>query len=518
MVCLGVARMAWVRRGYRGSRALAVLMLGLTWWSFSYGLYWLPIPPDGYFWLDMTYFGVGVVPTALFYFTLYFTGRASEISPRLRWLLLIQPISMVLMLWTDPWHGLFFGERQPGLGAILTGGILFYGHVAYNYALILFCCVLFVHAYARAKGIYKQQIAAILLGVSIPFASNAASLAGYLPFPNLDTTPLAFAATGLVIAFALFELGLLDILPVARDAVVEQMADGVLVFDMRNRLVDVNPIGQRMLGLRGKKLIGREAEQLLKNWPQIVEHLGPALTSEVQLRLDGSQKRTFDVSLLPLRNQVTELSGRLVVVRDISQVVQAEQAVHRANRGLKKKITEIEKLQIQLREQAIRDALTGLFNRRYLEESLPREIAKMRRSQEPLSVAMLDIDHFKDFNDRYGHALGDSMLRHLATTLQEHVRLGDIVCRYGGEEFVVVLPGASQEVALLRIDYCRDIFKNHVLAHEDLELYSTFSAGIATFPDDGEETTELLRLADKALYRAKQNGRDQVTVVDVFEG
>ena len=132
--------------------------------------------------------------------------------------------------------------------------------------------------------------------------------------------------------------------------------------------------------------------------------------------------------------------------------------MHRANRSLQNRLTEIQKLQDELREQAIRDPLTGLFNRRYLEETLNREIANANREFAPVSIIVMDVDNFKLVNDTYGHQAGDLMLQALGQLLKASTRVGDIACRYGGEEFIVVMPGASAAIAAQRAENIRATF------------------------------------------------------------
>jgi diguanylate cyclase (GGDEF)-like protein/PAS domain S-box-containing protein len=164
-----------------------------------------------------------------------------------------------------------------------------------------------------------------------------------------------------------------------------------------------------------------------------------------------------------------------------------------------------------LRDQSIRDPLTGLFNRRYLTETLERELARARREQTPLSVMMLDIDHFKRFNDQYGHDAGDVLLQALSAFLQVQVREGDVVCRYGGEEFTLILPGASLEVTRQRAEHLRNGAKFLQVWHAGQSLGPiSVSLGVATFPDHAANGETLLRMADAALYRAKTMGRDRV--------
>ena len=176
------------------------------------------------------------------------------------------------------------------------------------------------------------------------------------------------------------------------------------------------------------------------------------------------------------------------------------------------------RLRETLRSQSIRDPLTGLFNRRFMEESLERELRRATRSKRSVAVILLDLDRFKSFNDTFGHEAGDILLRELGGFLQGHIRAGDIACRYGGEEFTLMLPEAPLEVACNRAELLRREVKYLIVQHRGQALGAvTLSLGVAVFPEDGTTPEELLRAADQALYRAKGQGRDCVAVAHAPE-
>jgi diguanylate cyclase (GGDEF)-like protein/PAS domain S-box-containing protein len=164
-----------------------------------------------------------------------------------------------------------------------------------------------------------------------------------------------------------------------------------------------------------------------------------------------------------------------------------------------------------LRAQSIRDPLTGWFNRRYMEETLEREIRRAARNKRPLAVIMLDVDNFKEFNDSFGHEAGDVALQNLCQMLKTHIRSEDVACRFGGDEFVLILPDTSTELGAQRAEEMR-IAVGHVdmQYHDHLLRPMTLSFGIATFPADGRTSKDLLRASDTALFRAKTEGRDRV--------
>lgn len=173
------------------------------------------------------------------------------------------------------------------------------------------------------------------------------------------------------------------------------------------------------------------------------------------------------------------------------------------------------KLREALQNESIRDPLTGLFNRRYLEETLGRELQRARRAQQPLGVVMLDLDHFKLVNDSFGHAAGDALLREVGALLMAQFRSADIACRYGGEEFVLILPEMPLEVVEQRVEALRRGVKRLSLSQQGQQPGAlTLSAGIAALPQHGQEAEDLLLAADRALYRAKSEGRDRVVVAD----
>jgi diguanylate cyclase (GGDEF)-like protein/PAS domain S-box-containing protein len=174
------------------------------------------------------------------------------------------------------------------------------------------------------------------------------------------------------------------------------------------------------------------------------------------------------------------------------------------------------RLQEALRQQSTRDALTGLFNRRHLEESLEREIRRAARSDQPVAVVMFDLDHFKIFNDTFGHEAGDSVLREIGAFLSRNVRAEDIPCRFGAEEFVLILPGTTLEGARSRAERLRGKATELTVLHQGKSVGSiTISVGVAAFPVHGLSLKEVIASADGALYKAKKEGRNRVVVAEL---
>ena len=217
---------------------------------------------------------------------------------------------------------------------------------------------------------------------------------------------------------------------------------------------------------------------------------------------------------LPLRAK----GGKLIQVEFVSNVYLAgsEKVIQRNIRDIterKEAQDALLKSEAFLREQSVRDHLTGLFNRRYMEETLERELLRASRKKLSVGILMLDVDNFKRFNDTYGHAAGDAILRELGNLFLQHVRGEDIPCRYGGDEFIIVLPGSSKETTLERAERLCEHSRYFNIRFEGQTLEAvTLSIGVAVFPDHGSTSEVLIRAADTALYHAKREGQDRVVV------
>jgi diguanylate cyclase (GGDEF)-like protein len=269
------------------------------------------------------------------------------------------------------------------------------------------------------------------------------------------------------------------------------MSDGVIVIDAQNRLVDINPAAEQVLELSKKSRIGQPVGSLFSTWPEILAAFRDVRETHTVISIGDPPNRFFDLNISPLYGDHRRFLGRLVVWRDI---------------------TLLKKAQADLQEQAVRDALTGLYNRRYLDETLEREMAHAMREGQPISFAMLDIDHFKSVNDNFGHHEGDVVLQKLATLLLSHTRVGDIVCRYGGEEFLIVLPDVTAAIAFQIAERWRRSFVGLTMPLEPVGVKVTLSCGISEFPTHGMTKEELISIADQALYHAKETGRNRVII------
>ena len=195
----------------------------------------------------------------------------------------------------------------------------------------------------------------------------------------------------------------------------------------------------------------------------------------------------------------------------LEELRQAKQQLEIQNKQLKTHLTEIEDLQVALNEQAIRDPLTGLYNRRHMENVLKHECARALRKRERLSVVIIDLDHLKEINDTYGHVNGgDKALQALADSILQMCRLEDTVCRYAGDEFLVILYDTTAQVAYERAMHWKENVTKIKISTPKGEFGITFSAGVAEFPTHGTTGEDTIIMADRALYHAKELGRNQV--------
>jgi diguanylate cyclase (GGDEF)-like protein len=213
------------------------------------------------------------------------------------------------------------------------------------------------------------------------------------------------------------------------------------------------------------------------------------------LRKDGA---VVDIECHSSMTRVGNRQLIISVIMDISERARTERAV--------------KVLQEELREQSNHDALTGLYNRRFLEESFGRELLLAERAGHPVSIIMGDLDHFKAVNDKWGHLAGDQVLRTFGALLTSGARASDIICRYGGEEFLIVLPGMTKEGAGRRAEELRQAMGAAIVSHGHCRITVTTSLGVAAYPADGRTADELIAAADGALYAAKAQGRNRVNL------
>ncbi|UTH76064.1 diguanylate cyclase [Chromobacterium sp. IIBBL 290-4] len=243
---------------------------------------------------------------------------------------------------------------------------------------------------------------------------------------------------------------------------------------------------------------------------QVLRAGGRVMDREVRLKGAGGREFWALISCAVVKSD--KVWHVINSINDISERKRLEQSLRDANTALRRQVGEIEHLQQGLREQARRDPLTGLFNRRHLDDILPRVLSHMLALHREVAVLMVDADHFKRVNDTYGHRCGDIVLTALAAYLSDHFRSGDIVCRYGGEEFFVLLPGASLEAAHAKAQGLCDAVRAMPIQAQGHALTVTLSVGLALSPMHGEDAESVVHAADAALYQAKQTGRDRVCV------
>lgn len=543
-------------------------------------------------------------------------------------------ISNLSIISTNSWHRLYWSDFIPQANNVILfkHGPAFSYTVTSGYTLILSVLIFFTIGAFRGSSIMKRQarwlVAAILtfIFLNVVYQTNIAQM------PGVDWTAATSSLFGLMVLWALHGDKLLDITPIARNKLINNLSDGMIALDMKNRITDINRSAAGILGNGEDALLGKKLEDV---FPRFRAELAEAPEKEVKFELNIDDQRYYDALLSPVHDEWPKGQvGRMIILRDVTErkktelrLLQLHKAVEQSpvsvlitdihgnieyvnprftnltgygldevigknprivqsgntsletydemwktirsgkvwrgevwnkkkngapyceveiiapvidNEGvivnyiaikedvtaqkesdaklreaygrLEEQMKEIQGLQDELREQAIRDPLTGLHNRHYLKEVLGRELSRAMRERYVISFMLLDIDHFKLVNDTYGHAAGDAVLKELADYLAEFTRTGDIVCRYGGEEFLVAFPNTKEQDAFLIADRLRQSIQESPFYVKHDAISITISAGISEFPTHGQYEALILEATDKALYHAKNNGRNQVAL------
>mgnify|MGYP000863005896 CR=1 FL=1 len=508
----------WKKRHVKGSKYLLIAVIAVTLYNMAYALEYSATTIEGkVFWSKVEYIGIGTLLPALFLFVLEYFRIVKKIKIGHAILLWSMPLLVMGLAWTNELHGLIwsgFGEIDPVTNLMVYHhGSFFTFSIVLQYSLGLGLIFILTRQWFRFRQrSFRNQIILFFLAILLPFIGNIIYLSRNNPIPGMDWTPIFsfFSIVLFYLSITLFRF--LDLLPVARDLVFHLMQDGIMVVDFQFRVVDWNPALPQLLpnlpithggsALQIFRILG------INNNP--FENIQESVNYEVEIT--EPEQCIIDIIISPL-HQNNHFDGWLVIFDNETERRLATRALETANKTLMQKLDEIEKLRDQLKEQAIRDPLTGLYNRRFFDEYFANELVRCKRTNTPISLLMIDIDHFKSVNDRFGHIVGDQVLEMLGEILKSMFRASDVSCRFGGEEFLVLLPGLASDQAYNRAEDLRKRFEQATRDAEYLYTQVTISVGISNYPVDADNTRDLFRISDKALYQAKELGRNRVCCI-----
>ena len=652
-------------------RILAVLMSAVFVWSLAAALEAaMPGTSAKIFLSKIEYLGIASVPLLMFLFALRFLQSGRKLSTVLTLLLAVIPATTILLAFTNEHHHLIWSGFTPAGNPsdhliLYDHGQFFWVQAGYSYLLLFVTTIFLLLAFFRFKGVYRRQALALLLAFPVPWIANALYLAGLANSQSgYDFTPIGFAISGFFLLWAMFRLGLVDLVPVARERVIESMGESLLILDQSGRLAATNPAARKLIAKAGgpaenvpeARILGRPAAELFPDWPALSAPLAAPTASEREFPFTAEgPPRYFDLHLSPLVSSGTVVTGWVAVLYDITRIKTAETAAVEArsvaetlreaglilsstldfkqissvildllqrvlpydvgafltvegaelrlaaikqpmdspeligesypltgsrlchtavqrrrplispvsgpedillplmpnweahsflgapvvfqervtglialyNSGPRTfveenaEVAELFARQVaialdnsrhveDMEKQAVTDGLTGLYNRRAFNDAGTREVERARRYQRPLSLILFDIDHFKDVNDSYGHPVGDHVLQVLTDRVKRTTRGTDIVCRYGGEEFIVLMPEAGHDEGLAMAERLRQEISRMTIVTAGGTLSLTVSSGVAELRPDDENLDSLVARADRAMYQAKAAGRNTV--------
>lgn len=503
-------------RAMRSDSAVGREVLGMALcvaeWSLFYGIEILAESREyRQLWSQFAY--VGTYGTVAFLLRFSLRWLRPQRAGWWMFLIWVMPVIMVLGAFTNQSHHLVWtsitqSSRYPFIWEYGRGPLFWIG-IASLYVMIAISLLLIVASLFRRRGIYRQQAVFVFVGVLVPVVGNCIYLLRLIPGFPLDITPIGLAFAAAFFLAGVSRAHLLELVPAALRRVVDVMPDGLLVLDPGMKIVDWNRAVDEMWMVTRSDLTGAPVSEVVHTWDRMVPDDPPDQFRTTFLTADiNSDQRHIDLDLRRFSDRAASHRGWFGTRRGWIALFHDSTEMRVTERRLQEANDRLESLNQELQRQALHDGMTGLFNRTYLDEALPREFARAKREGGSIAILILDIDHFKLVNDRYGHSTGDEVLVGVADLVRGLVRAADIPCRFGGDEIVAVMPGASAGEARRIGERVRESVAARQFGAEGT-VAVTISAGYAVYPTNAETSPELFRTADRALYLAKDGGRNR---------
>ena len=495
LILAGVAILAWKKRNVRISGAVIFLAVSAMIYCFGYMAELCSNTLEEIrFWLHIQSLGISYIPAAWIILAEKHTRVRIKNWETVKVILItLSTITLILSSTFDihPYYykSLTLNPQAPFPVAKIEPGIWYIVHNVYNNISALFANILYVIFWQRAEAQKKQQAFVFFISSFFPWTMLLIYLSGGIPW-GLDPSPIAFIVPGVLYGWAIFSLDLFEVATMAKQMIYQRFIDGILIFGREGILLDFNPACVKIFPYLKRHHIGKNGRLLFKEQRKVLKFLeSSSQEKEVVLLEDKSQ---YQIQRIDLKENTKkqELVGYILVFQDITYYYNIVN---------------------DLQAEASRDSLTGILNRSKLTMEVGNLISKMQK-EDSLAVLMIDVDYFKKINDTYGHIIGDEVLKIFSKICQENLRHKDILGRYGGDEFIAVLPYTQIEEALLIAKRIRISVATKELEFDaEACLQLTTSIGVAARKKaELLDLSSLIKQADKALYRAKAAGRNQV--------
>ncbi|MBI9046935.1 MAG: diguanylate cyclase [Anaerolineaceae bacterium] len=488
------------RRDTRAAVYFAICMLGGAIYNFGYAMELSKNTlAEIMLWVRFEHLGMWFMVTTWFLFSMSMTGKDRLITPGLLIGLTILTFGFTIAGQTLGGANLF----HPNPHLYLEGpfpifaydrGIVGWLGVVYSILCLAISTILFVLMFLRSAPTFRSHAALLAFGSLFPWIGLTLFAFGLSPY-NMDLNPIGMSFSGVVFSIGFIRFRLFDIVPLARDVIFEGIEDGVLVLDTQDRIVDLNLGLQKILPYVDRSFVGRSVFEALEAFPVILSLIQDDSFKAVELQVEDSGiNKYFRANLMPLNDLRHKHVGKLIRLHDYTQ-------------------TKV--LLGQLEEFAIKDGLTGIYNRRHFNKLTEEEFSRLDRYGGSLSLIIYDIDNFKLVNDTYGHAAGDLVLIKVIERCQEILRKSDIIGRYGGEEFIILLPSTESPTAIHAAQRLCEEIELLGVQYEGKKISVTASFGVASVSKSSQRGLEdIVRRADQALYAAKSSGCNRVCVSD----